>query len=95
MTPAKAFDLIRAAATANRIDYLRPHAPQRMVQRSMTAEDVRALLMSRRSACSLSRDVGRNGEQRWCVDGFDLDDASRTVVVQISDSGVLVVTVYP
>lgn len=94
MTPDKALDLIREAAAAGRITYTQ-HARQRMAQRQMSVEDVRAVLLTpaRDCACSESDDTGPHGAQRWKVEGFDTSRIARTVVVQVV-SGALIVTVW-
>lgn len=94
MTPDKALDLIREAAVAGRITYTR-HARERMAERMMTAEDVRAVLLTppRDIGCSESNDTGPHGAQRWKVEGFDLNTVPRTVVVEVV-SDALVVTVW-
>ena len=86
MTPAEALDAIRGHAAANRIE-TKVHARQRMRERNVSHADLRHALMTA-ARCRL-----QPANQRWRVDGADLDGDELTVIVVI-DGGAVVVTLF-
>ncbi len=85
MTGAEALEAIRGLARAGRIDVV-DHAAQRMRQRRVQFGDLRHALENARAAAA-------QPDERWKVDGPDLDGDDLTVVVVVED-GLIVVTVY-
>jgi hypothetical protein len=85
VTPEEALRDIRGYAAAGRISYSR-HARERMVERNVRAQDVRAALQSA-SRCTAT-DGGK-----WRAGGKDLDGDDLDLIVAL-ESGVVVVTVF-
>ncbi len=85
MTAAEALEAIRGLARAGRIEVV-GHAMERMRQRRVQFGDLRSALENARGAIAVA-------EERWKVNGPDLDGDELTVVVVVED-GLIVVTVY-
>ena len=86
MTSEEAKATISALATAYRIRTV-PHARERMLQRNIRWNDIRAALIAA-STCVASTDVNR-----WIVTGFDLGGDELKVVCAI-EGDVVVITVF-
>jgi hypothetical protein len=85
VTPTEALDAIHGHAAANRIE-MTHHARQRMRERGVSYSDLRHAL-AKATGCHAEP------EERWRVDGADLDGDDLSVVLVIEE-GVVVVTLF-
>ena len=65
---------------------------ERMSQRGGSRHDV-VHALAHGTSCRLSGDAGAAGQDRWIVDGKDVDGWDLTVVAEI-DNGVIVITMF-
>lgn len=84
MNPTRASRRIRSLCRAGRWEIL-PHAVERMIERGVTVEDVRAVLMGH-SSCRAAGD-------RWCLTGLDIVGEPLDLIVELAPD-VLVVTLF-
>jgi hypothetical protein len=85
MSPAVALAMIRRAAATHQLRIV-THARERMVQRGMRLADVE-------HACLSALDATLQDNERWRLDGKDLDGDPLTVIATIQ-ADVIVVTVF-
>ena len=85
MTPAIALATIRRAAMTHQLE-IRTHARQRMAQRGVRLADVE-------HACLSASEAVLQPNERWRLDGRDMDGDTLTVIATM-EAGVIIVTVF-